>query len=73
MPRRGRFTGLEGPLELDGAESPDFPACFSGGLPAFAGGVLCFGRLLLGFVAVPEFAGFSFGLEVRKAPRTSSS
>jgi hypothetical protein len=73
MPRRGRFTGFEGSLELDGAESPDFPVCFSGGLPVLAGGMLCLGLLLLGFVAAPEFAGFSFGLEVRNAPRTSSS
>jgi len=33
----------------------------------------CLGRLLLVFVAAPELAGFSFGRDVRNAPRTSSS
>lgn len=31
-----------------------------------------FGRLRLGFAVLPLVAGFSFGREVKKAPRTSS-
>jgi len=74
MPRRATFTGLEGSLGEDDPEPPDFPVCFSGALPVLpGGGVACFGLLLLGFVVVPDVAGFSFGLEVRNAPRTSSS
>jgi hypothetical protein len=73
---RAALTGFEESPDVD--DDPEPPECggfFSGGLlvvpppPPVDG----FGRLLLGLAAVPEFAGFSFGLEVKNAPRTSSS
>jgi len=76
-PIRAALTGFEElpPDVDDDPEPPDCGGFFSGVLlvvpppPPVDG----FGRLLLGFVAVDEWAGLSFGREVKKAPRTSSS
>jgi|SRR5215216_3675698 len=74
-PRREALTGFEGSDVVD--DGPEvvagFPVVFSGGLPGLPGATDVFGRLRLGLLAAPELAGFSFGREVRKAPRTSSS
>src|SRR5215216_4849991 len=74
-PRRGALTGFEGPDVVD--DDPEvvsgFPVVFSGGLPGLFGPTVVLGRLWLGLVAAPLLAGFSFGREVMKAPRTSSS
>jgi len=68
----GALTGFEDVPAVD-PEEPEEPVCpgfLSVGLLSGVGAA--FGRLLLGLVAVPEFAGLSFGREVRNAPRTSS-
>src|SRR5688572_33436221 len=56
------WTGV---LAVAGVLSGDLPGLFE-----TAAGL---GRLLFGFVAGPELAGFCFGRDVRNAPRTSSS
>jgi hypothetical protein len=53
-------------------EVPLGPGFFSGVLLVLDGSV-DLGRRLLVFFAVPEVAGFSFGRDVRNAPRTSPS
>src|SRR5215510_4556354 len=72
-PRRCAFTGVAGSDGVD--DGPDVPgfSVFSGGLPGLFGPGVVLVRLRLGLAAVPVFAGFSLGREVRKAPRTSSS
>jgi hypothetical protein len=82
------LTGREGSLDVDGAVVAGFEVAgfdvagfevsclagvFSAGLLELFAVTLDFGRLLLGLVAAPELAGFSFGRDVRNAPRTSSS
>jgi hypothetical protein len=71
-PRRRALTGFEG-SDDDDPEVPGFSGVFSGGLPGLFGPTTGLGRLRLGLVAVPVLAGLSFGREVMKAPRTSSS
>jgi len=73
IPIRGAFTGFDGTLDeaLEGVT--DFPESFSGAFPELPGVTLGdLGRLLFGFVAELELAGFAFGREVKNAPRTSS-
>src|SRR5687768_8842609 len=75
MPRRGTFTGRTtvvfavDPVELVELDPTGVPVVFSVDLTGVA---VAFGRLLLGLAAEPDVAGFSFGREVRNAPRTSS-
>jgi hypothetical protein len=86
---RGALTGCEGSVEVGGSgvlgfvvagfdvtgfEVAGFVAVvFSGDLLGLFGATFVFGRFLPGLVAGPEVFGFSFGRDVRKAPRTSSS
>jgi hypothetical protein len=69
---RGTFTGFEGSVEAVAPDELAPPVFFSVGFPGLSEVAVCFGRFLVGLVD-PEVAGFSFGLEVKNAPRTSSS
>src|SRR5687767_9061232 len=76
IPRRGTLTGFESPVftvvpvvSFDPVEAVAPSVVFSTGV--FADVVVALGRFLLGLVDL-VFAFFSFGREVRNAPRTSS-
>src|SRR5689334_2329409 len=73
-PRRGAFTGVAGSdggvFVLSGVLSGPLPGLFE---PPGALGFLLLGLTVAVVEPVLEFAVFSFGREVRNAPRTSSS
>ena len=73
MPRRGAFTGFEGSLVVDGPEIAGFPGVFSVGLVVTVSELPVLVVFCLVWSRQPEVAVFSFGREVRNAPRTSSS
>jgi hypothetical protein len=75
-PIRGALTGFNG---VDVATGVSVwtgvlagVGVLSGDLPGLFETAAVLGRLLFGFVAGPELAGFCFGRDVRNAPRTSS-
>jgi hypothetical protein len=75
---RGAFTGFKGVEWVEDAAGVSVLAgvlagVLSGDLPGLFETAAALGRRLVGLVAVPELAGFSFGRDVRNAPRTSSS
>ena len=65
------FTGFEGSEDTTGPDGPGFSGCFSGLAGLFE--VTLFGRRLPGLLDEVEGVVFSFGRDVRNAPRTSSS
>src|SRR5687768_9888220 len=79
-PMRGALTGFNGVdvatgvsvLVVAGVSVLTGVGVLSRDLPGLFETAAALGRLLFGFVAGPELAGFCFGRDVRNAPRTSS-